>query len=301
MDGKNRLKFKDLYFATEGFKEKGLLGSGGFGSVYKGVMPKTKKEVAVKRVSNKSQQELKEFVSEIVSIGRMSHRNLVPLVGYCLRKDELLLVYDYMPNGSLDKYLHSSPEVTLDWNQRIKVIRGVASALFFLHEDWEQVVIHRDVKASNVLLDVEHNGRLGDFGLARLCGHEVACGRRPLEVQNCENGGERVFLVDWVLGLWNEGDILDAKDPNLGTEIDEREVEMVLKLGLLCSHSDPYTRPTMRQVLHYLRGDAVLPDFLPLDLRGSGRMMLGIHHGLSELSMFTGGSSNVDSILSGGR
>ncbi|CAA7038350.1 unnamed protein product [Microthlaspi erraticum] len=139
---KIRLKFKDLYYATKGFKENGLLGSGGFGSVYKGVMPKTKKKIAVKRVSNESRQGLKEFVSEIVSIGRMSHRNLVPLL-----------------------------EVTLDWKQRFKVIKGVASGLFFLHEEWEQVVIHRDIKASNVLLDAELNGRLGDFGLARLCGH----------------------------------------------------------------------------------------------------------------------------------
>nr|VDC58228.1 unnamed protein product [Brassica rapa] len=322
---KNRVKFKDLYSATEGFKEKDVLGSGGFGSVYKGVMPNTKKEIAVKRVSNESKQGLKEFVSEIVTIGRMSHRNLVPLLGYCRREKELLLVYDYMPNGSLDKYLHNSPEVTLDWKQRIKVIKGVASALFYLHEDWEQVVIHRDIKSSNVLLDAEYNGRLGDFGLARLCGHgtdpqtshvagtwgylapdhmrtgktttatdvfsfgvlllEVACGRRPIEVH--KKSGETVLLVDWVFGFWSEGNILDAKDPNLGIEFDQREVEMVLKLG---------------QVLHYLSGDSMLPDFSPLDLRGS-EMMLGTHHGLSMtgIGMFTGESSMVDSVLSGGR
>ncbi|KAG2244353.1 hypothetical protein Bca52824_093800 [Brassica carinata] len=324
---KNRLKFKDLYYATRGFSD--LLGSGGFGSVYKGVMKK--KEIAVKRVSNESRQGLKEFVSEIVTIGRMSHRNLVPLLGYCRRKNELLLVYEYMPNGSLDKYLYHSPEVTLDWKQRIKVILGVASALFYLHEDWEQVVIHR---AS----DADYNGRLGDFGLARLCDHgidhktthvagtwgylapdhvrtgkattatdvfafgvlllEVACGRRPIEIDN--ESGERALLVDWVFGFWNEGNILDAKDPNLGTEYDQREVEMVLKLGLLCSHSNPQARPTMRQVLHYLSGDAMLPDFSPLELHGN-EMMLGTHHGIREMGMFTCGSLMVDSVLSGGR
>ena len=332
--GKHRLKFKDLYYATQGFKEEDLLGSGGFGSVYRGVMPKTKKEIAVKRVSNKSRQGLKEFVSEVVSIGRMSHRNLVPLMGYCRRRDELLLVYDYMPNGSLDKYFYNNPEVTLDWKQRIKVINGVASALFYLHEEWEQVVIHRDVKAINVLLDAEHNARLGDFGLARLCSHgsdpqttrvagtwgylspdhvrtgrattatdmfafgvlllEVACGRRPIQIQN--EGGERGLLLDWVFEFWSDGNILDAKDPNLGTECDQREVEMILKLGLLCSHSNPQARPSMRQVLNYLSGDAVLPDLSPLEFRG-----LGIHHGIGELDMFTCGSSMVDSILSGGR
>ncbi|CAN6809090.1 unnamed protein product [Brassica oleracea] len=335
--GKNRMKFKDLYYATGGFDEKDLLGSGGFGTVYRGVMPRTKKEIAVKRVSSKSHQGLKEFVSEVVSIGRMSHRNLVPLMGYCRRRDELLLVYEYMPNGSLDKYLHNSPEVTLDWKQRFKVIKGVASALFYLHKEWEQVVIHRDIKASNVLLDSEYNGRLGDFGLARLCGHgsdpqttlvagtwgylapdhvrtgrattatdifafgvlllEVACGRRPIEIQN-ENGDQRVFILDWVFGFWNEGNILDAKDPKLGTEYDRIEVEMVLKLGLLCSHSNPHARPTMRQVLHYLMGDSILPDLSPSDLRGNEMMRLEIHHGLSETGMFTCGSSMVNSIVS---
>ncbi|KAF3504390.1 hypothetical protein F2Q69_00039503 [Brassica cretica] len=297
-----------------------------------------KKEIAVKRVSNESRQGLKEFVSEIVSIGRMSHRNLVPLLGYCRRKNELLLVYEYMPNGSLDKYLYHSPEVTLDWKQRFKVIQGVASALFYLHEDWEQVVIHRDIKASNILLDADYNGRLGDFGLARLCDHgidhktthvagtwgylapdhvrtgkattatdvfafgvlllEVACGRRPIKIDN--ESGERALLVDWVFGFWNEGNILDAKNPNLGTEYDQREVEMVLKLGLLCSHSNPQARPTMRQVLHYVSGDAMLPDFSPLELHGN-EMMLGTHHGIREIGMFTCRSSMVDSVLSGGR
>ncbi|CAN6853015.1 unnamed protein product [Brassica oleracea var. botrytis] len=336
---KTRLKFKDLYYATKGFKEKNLLGSGGFGSVYKGVMPKTKKEIAVKRVSDQSQQGLKEFVSEIVTIGRMSHRNLVPLLGYCRTRKELLLVYDYMPNGSLDKYLYNNnPEVTLNWKQRIAIIKGVASALFFLHDDWEQVVIHRDIKASNVILDADIKRRLGDFGLARLCGHgtdlqttcvagtwgylapdlmmtgkattatdvfafgvlllEVACGRRPIEIDY--ESGERALLLDWVFGFWSEGNILDAKDPNLGTEFDQREVEMVLKLGFWCSHFNPEARPTMRQVLHYLSGDAMLPDLSSLDLRGS-EMMLGTHHGLCEISMFTGGSSMVDSVLSCGR
>ncbi|XP_010456037.2 PREDICTED: L-type lectin-domain containing receptor kinase IV.4-like [Camelina sativa] len=337
--GKNRLRFKELYYATKGFKDKNLLGSGGFGRVYRGFLPKTKKVIAVKRVSNESRQGLKEFVAEIVSIGQMSHRNLVPLVGYCRRRDELLLVYDYMPNGSLDKYLYNSPEVTLDWKQRFKVINGVASALFYLHEEWEQVVIHRDIKASNVLLDAEYNGRVGDFGLARLCDHgsdpqttrvvgtwgylapdhvrtgrattatdvfafgvlllEVACGRRPIETVN--ESGETVLLVELVCGFWTEGNILAATDPNLGFEYDQREVEMILKLGLLCSHSDPQARPTMRQALQYLRGDALLPDLSLLDFRVSGKM-LGIDHGFSESScMFTSRSSITNSILSGGR
>ena len=108
---------------------------------------------------------------EIVSIGHLLHRNLVPLLGYCRRKGELLLVYDYMPNGSSDKYLYDQPTVTLNWSQWFRVIKGAASGLFYLHEEWEQVVVHWDVKASNVLLDGELNGWLGDFGLARLYDH----------------------------------------------------------------------------------------------------------------------------------
>ena len=139
--GPHRFKFKDLYFATKGFREKGLLGVGGFGRVYKGVIPSSKLEVAVKRVSNESRQGMREFVSEIVSIGRLRHKNLVQLHGYCRRKRELLLVYDYMPNGSLDNYLYNQPKVRLSWSQRFRIIKGVASGLVYLHEEWEKVVI----------------------------------------------------------------------------------------------------------------------------------------------------------------
>ena len=169
--GPHRFKYKDLYFATKGFKDKELLGSGGFGRVYRGVLPTSKLEIAVKKISHESRQGMKEFVAEIVSIGRLRHRNIVSLLGYCRRKGELLLVYDYMPNGSLDKYLYDQPKVSLNWSQRFRVLKGVASGLSYLHGEWEQVVVHRDVKASNVLLDGELNGRLGDFGLARLYDH----------------------------------------------------------------------------------------------------------------------------------
>ncbi|KEH22942.1 lectin-like receptor kinase family protein, putative [Medicago truncatula] len=111
--GPHRFKFKDLYFATKGFRENELLGVGGFGRVYKGVIPSSKIEVAVKRVSHESRQGMREFVSEIVSIGRLRHKNLVQLHGYYRRKSELLLIYDYMPNGSLDNYLHNPPKVLL--------------------------------------------------------------------------------------------------------------------------------------------------------------------------------------------
>ncbi|KAK8553743.1 hypothetical protein V6N13_072682 [Hibiscus sabdariffa] len=345
--GPHRFKFKDLYMATKGFKDKELLGAGGFGRVYRGVLPNNKLEVAVKRVSHESRQGIKEFIAEIVSIGRLRHRNLVQLLGYCRRKGELLLVYDYMPNGSLDKYLYDQPEVTLNWKQRFKVIKGVASGLFYLHEEWEQVVIHRDVKASNVLLDGELNGRLGDFGLARLYDHgtdpqtthvvgtlgylapehtrtrkatprtdvfafgafllEVACGRRPIETQS--QTSEDVILVDWVYACWSKGDILEAKDLNLGSDYVAEEVELVLKLGLLCSHSEPEARPTMRQVVQFLEGDIPLPEISSLSL-SSGGLTFGHREGFDDFVMsysssickgFSQSTSVAESLLSGGR
>ncbi|KAM7255057.1 hypothetical protein ACFE04_020298 [Oxalis oulophora] len=342
--GPHRFKFKDLYVATKGFKEKGLLGSGGFGRVYRGVLPSSKIEIAVKRVSHESRQGMKEFVAEIVSIGRLRHRNLVQLLGYCRRKGELLLVYDYMPNGSLDKLLYDQPEVTLNWKQRYGVIKGVAAGLFYLHGEWEQIVIHRDVKASNVLLDGELNGRLGDFGLARLYDHgtdpqtthvvgtlgylapehtrtgkattatdvysfgafllEVASGRRPIETRN-----DDFILLDWVFACYCRGEIIEARDPNLGSEYVAEEVELVLKLGLLCSHSEPTMRPSMRQVIQYFEGEIVLPDLSSFAISSTG-LSFGNRDGFSDFAMSypssTGRqmfsqSSIADSLLSQGR
>jgi hypothetical protein len=298
--GPQRFSFKDLFKATEGFKEKHLLGIGGFGRVYKGVLRKSKAEVAVKKVSHESRQGMKEFIAEVVSMGRLRHKNVVQLLGYCRRKGELLLVYDHMPNGSLDKYLHGPPgnNRSLDWSRRFHVIKGVAAGLLYLHEDWEQVVIHRDIKASNVLLDGEMNGRLGDFGLARLYDHgtdpqtthvvgtmgyiapelarmgkastltdvfafgvfllEVTCGRRPIvqkEFQECP-----VLLADLVLQQWRDGSLADMVDERLQNNYNFDEACLALKLGLLCSHQLPCTRPCMRQVVQYLDGNAPFPN-----------------------------------------
>lgn len=170
--GPRRFSYKDLFHATGGFAGGQLLGVGGFGRVYKGVLPASNLDVAVKRVSHDSRQGIKEFVAEITSIGRLQHRNLVHLLGYCRRKGELLLVYEYMSNGSLDKFLHDREiKPALDWCKRFQIIKDIALGLFYLHNNCEQVIIHRDIKASNVLLDDKMSGRLGDFGLARLYDH----------------------------------------------------------------------------------------------------------------------------------
>ncbi|XP_071939980.1 L-type lectin-domain containing receptor kinase IV.1-like [Coffea arabica] len=251
--GPHRFKYQDLCIATNGFTEKQLLGKGGFGRFYKGVLPTNNLEVAVKKVSYHARQGMRAFVAEIVSIGRLSHGNLAPLLGYCRRKEELLLVYEFMSNGSLDKFLYDQPKYTLHWSQRFHVIKGVASGLFYLHEEWEQVVIHRDVKASNVLLDGELNGRLGDFGPARLYDHGtlpqtthavgqgrpqralmymllgVTCGRRPIEPRAAP--AENFILVDWVFSCWKAGNVLQAVDQRLRTEYVKEEAELVLKLA----------------------------------------------------------------------
>ncbi|VAI22421.1 unnamed protein product [Triticum turgidum subsp. durum] len=286
--GPHRFTYKDLFRATEGFKNKTLLGFGGFGRVYKGALPKSKLEVAVKKVSHESRQGIKEFVAEVVTIGRLRHRNLVQLLGYCRRKGELLLVYDYMSNGSLDKYLYSGSKEkpALDWAQRFRIIKGVASGLLYIHEDFEQVIIHRDIKASNVLYDhgadpqtthvvgtmgylapeLARTGKASPltdvfaFGAFIL---EVACGRRPVEQAMNDS---RLMLVDWVLEHWQKESLLEVVDARLDGNYDAGEVVLALKLGLMCSHPMPGARPSMRQVMQYLEGDMPIPELTPTQM-----------------------------------
>ncbi|KAJ8532983.1 hypothetical protein K7X08_015872 [Anisodus acutangulus] len=339
--GPHRFKYKDLYIATKGFSNKELLGCGGFGRVYRGILPTSAVETAVTRVSHESKQGLREFVAEIVSIGRLRHRNLVQLLGYCRRKGELLLVYECMPNGSLDKFLYDKSTCALNWNQRFGVIKGVASALVYLHEEWEQVVIHRDVKASNVLLDSELNAKLGDFGLARLFDHgsdpltthvvgtvgyiapeqtrtgkattisdvyafgafllEVACGRRPIDPRASD---EDIVLVDYVFSCWTRGDILEAIDQNLGNDYVKEEVELVLKLGLFCSQTQPAARPSMRQVLMYLEDALPLPELSLMQTSSTCLTFEGFDHFAMTYPSSSDKiwpSSVSDCLLSGGR
>jgi serine/threonine protein kinase len=247
---------------------------------------------------------VKEFVAEVASMGRLRHRNLVPLLGYCRRKGELLLVYKHMPNGSLDKFLYDQGKtLTLGWDQRFGIIKDIAAGLLYLHEEWEQVIVHRDIKPSNVLLDDEMKGRLGDFGLARLYDHGInsyttrvvgttgylapelmslgkaspatdvfAFGAFLLEVacrrrpieQSVE--GENFALVDYVLKHWLNGSLMEAVDSELQCSCDAEEVCLTLKLGLLCSHPLPSERPSMRQVVQYLDGGTAFPELVLTNL-----------------------------------
>ncbi|XP_057819628.2 L-type lectin-domain containing receptor kinase SIT2 [Cryptomeria japonica] len=290
----HRYSYRDLSIATKGFRDDQILGSGGSGRVYKGVLPGTGLQVAVKSIC---QEKAKEFVAEISSLGRLKHRNLVQIRGYCRRRKELFVVYDYMSNGSLDNLIFQNPNGLLAWGQRFKILKDVAAGLLYLHEEWEQTVVHRDIKTSNILLDADLNGKFGDFGLAllyeqnenphtsRVVGTpgyiapefintgkaststdvfsfgvvmlEVACGRRAVDAA-------QIVLVDWVRLLYGNDRLLDAADPMLGGDYVEDEMERLLKLAILCCDPRPQARPGMRQLVEILEDQDSLPPFLPL-------------------------------------
>ncbi|KAF3560498.1 hypothetical protein F2Q69_00017964 [Brassica cretica] len=282
--GPHRFAYKELFKATNGFKQ--LLGKGGFGQVFKGTLPGSNAKIAVKRVSHGSSQGMREFLAEIATIGRLRHPNLVRLLGYCRYNEELYLVYDFMPNGSLDRYLHggeSSDQEELSWSQRFKIIKDVASALSYLHHEWIQVVIHRDIKPANVLIDDKGHeaqtsrvaGTFGymapelmrtgrpttgtdvyAFGVFML---EVSCGRKLFEPRA---EPEEIVLADWAINRWENGDIIEAASERIRREYDKGQLEVVLKLGVLCSHQAEEVRPDMATVVKILEGVSELPDNL---------------------------------------
>lgn len=168
--GPRRFTYAQLMHATRNFSEDRKLGSGGSGEVYRGNLTEPSIQVAVKRISS-SEKGKKEYISEVTIISRIRHRNLVQLIGFCHERNDLLLVYEFMSNGSLDTHLYNRDHI-LAWPERYKIVIGLASALLYLHEECEQCVVHRDIKPSNVMLDSDFNPKLGDFGLARLMDHD---------------------------------------------------------------------------------------------------------------------------------
>ncbi|GJM99030.1 hypothetical protein PR202_ga16090 [Eleusine coracana subsp. coracana] len=167
-----RYHYGELAVATGDFSNENKLGRGGFGSVYQGnivqILDGSTKHVAVKKfASETSSQGRKEFESEVRIISRLRHRNLVQLLGWCDSAKGLLLVYELVPGGSLDKHIHNNSRL-LSWSERYRIIMGLGSALRYLHREWDQCVVHGDIKPSNIMLDSSYNTKLGDFGLARL-------------------------------------------------------------------------------------------------------------------------------------
>ncbi|KAK3140198.1 hypothetical protein QOZ80_5AG0397440 [Eleusine coracana subsp. coracana] len=293
--GPKRFRYIELTTATDNFSDEHKLGEGGFGSVYRGFLTEMSLAVAIKRVSKSSKQGRKEFAAEVRIISRLRHRNLVQLIGWCHDGGELLLVYELMPNGSLDTHLHSSGSddkdtLPMPWPRRHEIVLGIASAVLYLHQEWEQCVVRRDIKPSNVMLDASFNAKLGDFGLARLIDDgrqshtthvagtfgymdpecmvigkanmesdvysfgvlllEVVCGRRPA-VRVGED--DFVHLVQWVWDAY-------AVDARLEGEFDGQEVASTMIVGLWCAHPDRELPPTIRQAVNVLRFEAPPPS-----------------------------------------
>ncbi|KAM1245722.1 hypothetical protein ACFX15_036248 [Malus domestica] len=286
-----------LETATNKFSEDNKLGEGGFGAVFKGMLINGQ-EIAVKRLSKSSGQGVQEFKNEVVLVAKLQHRNLVRLLGFCLEGEETLLVYEYVPNKSLDYFLfeHEKRE-QLDWLSRTMIIGGIARGILYLHEDSRLRVIHRDLKASNILLDNNMNPKISDFGMARMFGVDdqtegntkrivgtygymapeyameglysvksdvFSFGVLLLEIIT----GRRNFLgfhrtncgptlIGYAWQLWNETKGLELMDLLLKDSCSPNEFLRYIHIGLLCVQEDANNRPTMSSVVHMLKTETI--------------------------------------------
>ncbi|XLR28764.1 L-type lectin-domain containing receptor kinase IX.1-like [Arachis hypogaea] len=289
-----RFDYRELTAATDGFSEDKRLGRGGSGEVYKGFLKDLGRFVAVKKIFADFQNSEKIFINEVKIISRLIHRNLVQFIGWCHEQREFLLVFEYMPNGSLDTHLFGSRR-TLAWDVRYKMALGIATALHYLHEDAEQCVLHRDIKSANILLDTDFSTKLCDFGMAKLVdprlktqrtgvvgtyGYlapeylnggraskesdiysfgivalEIACGRKTYQ-----DGEYHIPLVKWVWQLHVEGNILNAADEGLNKNFDELQMTCLLIVGLWCTNPNDKERPKAAQVIKVLQLESPLPE-----------------------------------------
>ncbi|KAK1439269.1 hypothetical protein QVD17_05085 [Tagetes erecta] len=293
-------RFQELKKATNNFDEKRKLGQGGYGVVYRGVLPEDNVEVAVKWFSRESLKGEDDFLAELTIINRLRHKHLVRLLGWCHKNRKLLLVYEYMRKGSLDMHLFTTTGEPLSWTLRRKILAGVASALHYLHYEYDQKVVHRDIKASNIMLDSDFNSKLGDFGLARALDNEktsyaeaegvlgtvgyiapecfhtgkatqhsdiYAFGALLIEVVSGQRPGTKInnfqFMVDYVWSLYREGRILDAVDKRLVDDYDTEEAQRFLLLGLACSHPIANERPKTHTIVQMLAGSTPVPPVPP--------------------------------------
>ncbi|XP_027355257.1 uncharacterized protein LOC113865090 [Abrus precatorius] len=282
--------------ATENFSYKNKLGEGGFGPVYKGTLIDGQ-ELAVKRLSKNSAQGLEEFKNEVVLITKLQHRNLVKLLGCCIQGEEIMLIYEYMPNKSLDYFIFDETQRTLlNWQRRFKIICGIARGLLYLHQDSRLRIIHRDLKSSNILLDANLDPKISDFGLARkLLGEQIGAntnkvsgtyGYMPPEYATRGHFSIKsdvfsfgVIVLEIISGkknrefshpehchnllghawkLWSEGRQLELLDEVLGEKYTPSEVIQCIQVGLLCVQQKPEDRPDMSSVVLMLNGDKLL-------------------------------------------
>ncbi|XP_040996455.1 cysteine-rich receptor-like protein kinase 10 [Juglans microcarpa x Juglans regia] len=282
-----------LQIATNAFSELNKLGHGGFGPVYKGLMP-SGQQIAVKKLSLDSRQGLREFTNEVKLLLKTQHKNLVTLLGCCAEGPEKMLVYEYLPNKSLDYFLFDkSKSASLDWTTRFRIVTGVARGLLYLHEEAPERIIHRDIKASNILLDENLNPKISDFGLARLFPGEdthvntfrisgthgymapeyamhgylsvktdvFSYGILVLEIvsgrknHDGQLGAEKADLLSYTWMLHQKRRALELVDPSL-TKFNNDEAAMCIQLGLLCCQQTVAERPDMSTVHLMLSSDS---------------------------------------------
>ncbi|CAN1855214.1 G-type lectin S-receptor-like serine/threonine-protein kinase B120, partial [Linum perenne] len=279
--------------ATNHFSAENKLGQGGFGPVYKGTLPGGE-EIAVKRLSKISGQGLEEFKNEISLIAKLQHRNLVRLLGYCVQGEEKMLIYEYMPNKSLDFFLFdSTKQASLDWGKRFAIIEGIARGLLYLHRDSRLRIIHRDLKASNILLDEEMNPKISDFGMARIFGGNqneantnrvvgtygymspeyameglfsvksdvYSFGVLVLEIVSGRRNTsfrstDHVNLISYAWDLWTEGRALELVDSSIRQSCKDEELVRCIHLGMICVQDNPTLRPTMAAVMLILESES---------------------------------------------
>ncbi|XP_057537432.1 cysteine-rich receptor-like protein kinase 29 isoform X2 [Amaranthus tricolor] len=295
--------FDTIKMATDNFSHSNKLGRGGFGTVYKGKLVNGQ-EIAVKRLSKESGQGDGEFKTEVMLVAKLQHRNLVRLLGFCLEDDERLLVYEFVPNTSLDHFLFdASKQSYLDWNIRYKIITGIARGLLYLHEDSRLRIIHRDLKASNILLDADMNPKIADFGMARLFDIDqtqgdtnkivgtygymapeyafhgffsvktdvYSFGVLVLEIitgrksYGVHNEEDSEDLLSFVWRNWRENTVVNIIDPRLRTET-RTEMIRCIHMGLLCVQESVEDRPTMSSVVLMLSSHSLtlpLPSHPP--------------------------------------
>ncbi|BAT88159.1 hypothetical protein LR48_Vigan09g144200 [Vigna angularis] len=302
LKGATKFKYSELKAATRNFSEKNILGEGGFGAVYKGTM-KNGKVVAVKKLFSGNSSEIDDnFESEVTLVSNVHHRNLVRLLGCCSKGQEKILVYEYMANNSLDKFLFGNRKGSLNWKQRYEIVLGTARGLAYLHEEFYVSIIHRDIKSGNVLLDGQLQPKISDFGLVKLLpgdqshlrtkvagtlGYtapeyvlhgqlskkadtysygivvlEIVSGQRCTDVKSVDGSHEYLLRRAW--DLYEKGMELELVDKSLGpNSYDIEELKKVIGIALLCTQPSAGMRPAMSEVVVLLSSNDFLEDMRP--------------------------------------
>ncbi|KAK3224099.1 hypothetical protein Dsin_011124 [Dipteronia sinensis] len=296
---KSTFTYDELASATGGFVQSNVIGQGGFGYVHKGVLPNGK-EIAVKSLKSGSGQGEREFQAEVDIISRVHHRHLVSLVGYCIAGGQRMLVYEFVPNKTLEYHLHGKGLPVMDWNTRLRIALGSAKGLAYLHEDCHPRIIHRDIKAANILLDNNFEAMVADFGLAKLStdnhthvstrvmgtfGYlapeyassgklteksdvfsfgvmllELITGKRPVDLTNAMEDS----LVDWARPLMAQaladGNYNELADANLEKNYNPLEMARMVSCAAASIRHSARKRPKMSQIVRALEGDSSLED-----------------------------------------